>query len=105
MGLEKSPELYGKVELLYNELRDSGIDILFDDRKVSPGFKLNDADLIGSPIRVIVGEKSMASGGCEMIVKDLSPVIVPFDEVFSVVAETVRKMKADLNQKVVNTEV
>jgi prolyl-tRNA synthetase len=39
---------------------------LFDDRDVSPGIKFNDADLIGLPIQLIVGEKGLLQGQLEM---------------------------------------
>jgi prolyl-tRNA synthetase len=47
-------------------LEQSGIDVLFDDRDVSPGIKFNDADLIGLPIQLIVGEKGLLQGQLEM---------------------------------------
>lgn len=46
---------------LYEQLLDSGVETLFDDRTdVSPGFKFKDADLLGMPIQVIVGEKNLS---------------------------------------------
>ncbi|MCB0360157.1 MAG: proline--tRNA ligase, partial [Bdellovibrionales bacterium] len=47
-------------EQLYEELLSAGIEVLFDDRPVSPGIKFNDADLIGLPIRVTVGRDAAA---------------------------------------------
>ena len=44
-------------ENLYKELMDTGIDVLLDDRDVSAGVKFNDADLIGIPYRIVVGNK------------------------------------------------
>lgn len=46
-----------EAEKLYNELNSLGIDVLFDDRDVSPGIKMKDSDLIGIPYRVIVTSK------------------------------------------------
>ena len=43
-----------------------GFEVLFDDRKERPGFKFNDADLIGLPLQVIVGEKSLNNGELEL---------------------------------------
>ena len=55
-----------EAEKLYNDLVLSKIEVLFDDRVgVSNGEKLNDADLLGMPIRVLVSEKSLSAGGCE----------------------------------------
>ncbi len=54
-------------EKIYTDLEKSGIDVLFDDRKnVSPGFKFKDADLIGIPIQVIVGEKNVVNNKVEI---------------------------------------
>ncbi|MBM4168216.1 MAG: proline--tRNA ligase [Ignavibacteria bacterium] len=45
---------------LYEELREIGVEVLFDDRtNVSPGFKFKDADLMGMPVQVIVGERGL----------------------------------------------
>jgi len=51
---------------LYGELNDRGIDSLLDDRDFSPGFKFRDADLLGMPIQVIVGEKNLKKGLVEI---------------------------------------
>jgi prolyl-tRNA synthetase len=54
-------------EGLYEKLRDSLIDTLYDDRtEVSPGFKFKDADLLGMPLQVIVGEKNVVNGKVEV---------------------------------------
>jgi prolyl-tRNA synthetase len=56
-----------EAENLYSELTIKGIEVLFDDRSgVSIGEKLNDADLLGMPDRVVVSEKSLEKGGCEI---------------------------------------
>jgi len=51
---------------LYDLLADNGIDVLYDDRDVRAGEKLNDADLIGIPTRIIVSEKTMVEGAVEV---------------------------------------
>ena len=51
---------------IYNELQKSGISILFDDRDERAGVKFNDADLIGCPIRLTVGEKGLKDGMVEL---------------------------------------
>jgi prolyl-tRNA synthetase len=52
-------------EKIYNELSASGIDVLWDDRDERPGVKFKDADLIGFPLRIVVGAKSLAEGKVE----------------------------------------
>jgi prolyl-tRNA synthetase len=51
---------------LHDELASAGIDVLYDDRDVRPGFKFNDADLVGFPIRVTVGKRGLADGIVEI---------------------------------------
>jgi prolyl-tRNA synthetase len=50
---------------VYQKLADAGIDVLFDDRDERPGVKFKDADLIGFPLRIAVGAKSLANGQIE----------------------------------------
>ena len=52
-------------EALYGQLRDRGIDVVIDDRKLRPGVKFNDADLIGYPLQVTVG-RDAAEGTVEV---------------------------------------
>lgn len=52
---------------VYRRLTEAGIEVLFDDRDgVSPGFKFKDADLLGMPFQVIVGEKGLKNGQIEI---------------------------------------
>jgi len=56
-----------EAEKIYDELEKNNIEVLFDDREdVSAGEKFADADLIGIPWRVVISEKSIASGGMEV---------------------------------------
>jgi prolyl-tRNA synthetase len=48
------------------ELRAAGVDVLFDDRKARPGVKFKDADLIGIPLRVVIGGKGLKNGEVEV---------------------------------------
>jgi prolyl-tRNA synthetase len=47
-------------------LQSTGISVLFDDRDERAGVKFNDADLIGCPIRITVGEKALKDGMVEL---------------------------------------
>ncbi|MCA9924595.1 MAG: hypothetical protein KC421_19605, partial [Anaerolineales bacterium] len=55
---------------LYNQLRNAGFEVLFDDRDERPGVKFNDADLIGLPLRITVGQRSLQQGGVEITLRD-----------------------------------
>ena len=65
MNMHKSVRLREAAEKLYQELRDAGIDVLYDDRKVRPGFMFADMELIGIPHRVVIGDRSLDSGNVE----------------------------------------
>lgn len=47
---------------LYEELVDAGLEVVYDDRDAGPGQKLTDAELIGCPLRVVVGRRGLADG-------------------------------------------
>ena len=53
-------------ETIYSELTAQGVDVILDDRDDRPGVKFKDADLVGFPIRVSIGEKSLAKGEVEI---------------------------------------
>ncbi len=53
-------------EEIYTSLQSAGISVLFDDRDERAGVKFNDADLIGCPVRVTVGEKNLKEGMVEL---------------------------------------
>jgi prolyl-tRNA synthetase len=53
-------------EKFYAELTSKGIDVILDDRDERPGVKFKDADLVGFPIRIALGEKSLAKGEVEI---------------------------------------
>ena len=53
-------------EELYRTLTESGLSVLFDDRNDRAGVKFNDADLIGCPVRITVGERGLQNGMVEL---------------------------------------
>jgi prolyl-tRNA synthetase len=61
-------------EEIYNSLTNAGIEVLFDDRDARAGEKFADADLIGIPLRVVVGEKGLASKMLEVKRRDSEEV-------------------------------
>jgi prolyl-tRNA synthetase len=54
-----------EADALYAELAAKGIEVLYDDRSLSPGAKFADADLIGIPHRIVISQKTLAQGKCE----------------------------------------
>jgi prolyl-tRNA synthetase len=59
-------EVRAAAELLYEQLNAAGIDALLDDRDARPGSKFADADLIGFPVRVTVGDRGLKDGKVEV---------------------------------------
>lgn len=88
VSLARSGETAGAAERLYRQLLDAGVEVLYDDREdASAGVKLNDADLHGLPIRVVVGERARKAGGAELKARrEEEAEVVPFERV----VETVR---------------
>ena len=60
----------------YNELKASGLEVLLDDRDESAGRKFNDADLIGIPLRIIIGKRMLANNQVEIKIRRSGQVIV-----------------------------
>ncbi len=84
---------------LYDELQASGLEVLFDDRDERPGFKFKDADLVGIPLRVVVGKKSLAEGVVEVARRDRPDKQgLPPDQVVATVARMHAEMSAALNR-------
>jgi prolyl-tRNA synthetase len=72
---------HDQVNDLVNQLTTAGIQVLDDDRDERAGVKFNDADLLGIPIRITVGERSLKQGGVELKVRATGESgVVPFDE-------------------------
>ena len=62
MNRKKSQRVRAACDELYQELLNSGIDVIFDDRDVRPGVMFADMELIGIPHRVVIGEKNLDQG-------------------------------------------
>jgi prolyl-tRNA synthetase len=56
-------------ERIYEQLREAGIEVVYDDRDAGPGEKLTDAELLGCPLRIVVGKRSLAEGEVEAQVR------------------------------------
>ena len=63
------PEAVATAEQLADELEAAGVSVLLDDRDMRPGEKFADADLLGCPIRVTVGKKTLEDGRADVLVR------------------------------------
>ena len=68
LGKQGTPERE-LAERLYTELAVGGFDVLYDDREASPGEKFVEAELLGCPLRVVAGKRSLDSGELEVQVR------------------------------------
>jgi prolyl-tRNA synthetase len=62
----KSAEVMAAARTLHDSLGARGVDVLLDDRDERPGFKFKDADLVGYPLRLVVGERGLKDGVVEL---------------------------------------
>ncbi len=69
-------------EEIYEELQRRGVEVLFDDRKASPGVKFNDADLIGIPNRITIGNRGLKENSVELrVLGEEESSMVPITEI------------------------
>ena len=69
-----------------------GIEVLLDDRDERPGVKFKDADLIGIPLRIVVGSKNLADGKVELKIRKSGEVfLLPVAEAIAKVKEMVEE--------------
>ncbi|HFB52295.1 MAG TPA: proline--tRNA ligase, partial [Anaerolineae bacterium] len=89
-------------EEIYADLQAAGVEVLFDDRDGSPGVKFNDADLIGLPLRITVGDRALKKGGVELKRRDSrDSEIIPLAEIVSAVQAKIAEMTAEIMETVV----
>ena len=62
----KDSRIREAADTLYASLQENGIDVLLDDRDERPGVKFKDADLVGIPLRVTIGPKTLEKGRVEL---------------------------------------
>jgi prolyl-tRNA synthetase len=76
---------------LYDALSGMGIEVLLDDRDERPGVKFKDADLVGIPIRVVIGSKGLAQGKVELKRRGVKEVeLIPIDGAAEEISRRVR---------------
>jgi prolyl-tRNA synthetase len=78
---------------LYDSLIQAGIETIYDDRNVSAGEKLVDADLMGIPLRLVISDKSLAGGGVELKARrETETHIVSQDSVAQTVVDRLKSL-------------
>jgi prolyl-tRNA synthetase len=54
---------------MYGQLLEGGVEVLYDDRDLGPGEKFADAELLGCPLRITIGRRSLESGEAEVQIR------------------------------------
>jgi prolyl-tRNA synthetase len=91
----KEPDVAATADKLYAELQAAGVDVMLDDRDQRPGVKFKDADLIGIPLRVVIGGRSLADGKLEVKWRAGGEAqTIPLSGAASAVAELLAEQKA-----------
>jgi len=89
-----SHEVVSAARRIYEELLAGGVDALLDDRDARPGVKFKDADLIGIPLRVVVGERGLKEGKVELKRRtQKAPALVAVADAVAQVRKIIDEMK------------
>ncbi len=94
------PRQRNTAEQIYKDLLNHGVEVLLDDRDLRPGVKFKDADLIGIPLRINVGDKALDKDCVEVKLRvnkdfDLVPVKDVCIKVMEIIAEAMNRLAVD----------
>lgn len=82
-------EIYGKLSQKF--------EVIFDDRGAAPGVQFADADLLGVPVRIVLGEKNLKNGNVEIVTRDKSiKKLIAKEDVYEEVAAIIRELQQRL---------
>ena len=99
---KETEESFKKAEEIYNALNAAGVETMFDDRKERLGVKLNDCDLIGIPMRIIIGKKSLQKGIVEFkLRKSQESVEVKVEEIIEYVKNQKQELFNEIKQQII----
>ena len=89
LGIAPESQVMQLAEKIYAELTAKGVEVILDDRDERPGVKFKDADLVGFPIRISIGEKSLAKGEVEVKPRSGAMQVVKIEEAVDAVLKLV----------------
>ena len=81
----RSANVLETAEKIYEDCTNAGVDVLYDDRHERPGVKFADADLIGIPHRITVGDRALSQGCIEYQYQRESSELIPQEQVLSLI--------------------
>ena len=104
VSLLKEPQV---ADQLYTDLQKAGVEVLYDERKESAGVKFTDADLLGIPIRLTLGNRSLQSGKIEAKVRNnLSEVIlIDIGEAVSQIVKLIEHLQRNIDEHIIEPEL
>ena len=87
VGLQSNKAMVREgAETIERVFEEFGVDVLYDDRDESPGAKLNDSDLLGLPIRIVVSDRTLQTNRVEIKLRNSdTSSLIPIDQVVSTV--------------------
>ena len=87
-------EVKAHADTLYSALLEHGVEVIYDDRRVSAGVMFSDADLLGVPVRAVVSPRNLKEGLLEIVARDKSfSHRVPMDSALGTLLEIVTELK------------
>jgi prolyl-tRNA synthetase len=93
---KKNPDIDNTAEGIYQDLWAAGVDALIDDRDERPGVKFKDADLMGIPLRVTIGKKSLDKGKVELRNRKTKQTeLVALNDVVEKVRQSIEDLNSD----------
>ena len=100
-GPEQLEAINEKVAVIKKELEDAGISVKYDNRDTQkPGWKFNEYELKGVPVRIAVGPRDLENGTLEMARRDtLEKTSIAMEEVVTKVSSTLEEMQTNIYQK------
>jgi prolyl-tRNA synthetase len=99
---QQASDMAETAERLYRDAWANGVEMLLDDRDATPGVKFNDADLIGLPLRVTLGPRSLRAGGVELKFRSSNETrIVPLDQAVATLRAEVERLLAESRARAV----
>jgi len=89
---DKSEKVMTAAKQIYTDLIEKWVDVLLDDRAERPGVKFNDADLLGAPYQIVIGEKNLEKGLVEIKERKTSALTkIGADQVISYIMKALTK--------------
>lgn len=101
VSLARKDETVAAADRLFDQLVAAGVEVLYDDRDdASPGVKFTEADLRGIPLRLLISERSVNSGGVELKRRsgDDEGRVVPFEEIVDTVRDEIAALEEELQR-------